>query len=44
MLVPNYSLIRDVDSLGTRNPNEDEYEMSFVLMMGMRMDMEMDQT
>jgi hypothetical protein len=44
MLVPSYPLIGDVDPLGTRNPNGDEYEMSFVPMMDMEMSMEMDQT
>jgi hypothetical protein len=44
MLVPSYPLIGDGDPLGTRNPNEDGYEMSFVPMMGMRIDLGMDQT
>jgi hypothetical protein len=44
MLVPSYSLIGDEDPLGTRNPNEDGYVMSFVPMMGMYMGMEMYQT
>jgi hypothetical protein len=44
MLVPSYSLIGDGDSLGTRNPNGDGYEMSFVPMMGMGMGMEIYQT
>jgi hypothetical protein len=38
MLVPIYPLIRDGDPLGTRNPNEDEFGMSFAPMMDMRMD------
>jgi hypothetical protein len=44
MLVPSYSLIGDGDPLGTRNPNGDGYEMSFVPMMGMGMSMGMYQT
>jgi hypothetical protein len=44
MLVPSYPLIGDVDPLGTRNPNEDEYEMSFAPMMCMGMGMGIDQT
>jgi hypothetical protein len=44
MLVPSYPLIGDDDSSGTRNPNVDGYEMSFVPMMGMGMGMGMDQT
>jgi hypothetical protein len=41
MLVPSYPLIEvgDGDPLGTRNPNGDEYRMSFVSMMGMDMGM-----
>jgi hypothetical protein len=38
MLVPSYPSIGDGDPLETRNSNEDEYVMSFVPMMGMRMD------
>jgi hypothetical protein len=44
MLVRSYPLIGDEDPLGTRNPNGDGYEISFVPMMGMRMCMGMDQT
>jgi hypothetical protein len=44
MLVPSYSLIRDGDPLGTRNPNGDGYEMIFVPMMGIGMGMAMYQT
>jgi hypothetical protein len=44
MLVPSYPLIGDEDSLGTRNLNENGYEMSFVPMMGIEMGMGMNQT
>jgi hypothetical protein len=44
MLVHSYPLIEDVDPLETRNPNENEYEMIFVPIMGMSMRMRMDQT
>jgi hypothetical protein len=37
MLVPSYPLIEDGDSLGTRKPNGDEYEMSFIPIMDMGM-------
>jgi hypothetical protein len=36
--VPEHALIGDGDPLGTQNPNEDEYEMNFAPIMGMRMD------
>jgi hypothetical protein len=43
MLVPDYPLIGDGDPLGTRNPNRDRYEMSFVPMIDMSMSTRMDQ-
>jgi hypothetical protein len=39
MLVPSYFLVGDGDPLGTQNPNENGYVMSFVPMMGMSMRM-----
>jgi hypothetical protein len=44
MLVPSYPLIGDEDPLGTRNPNENVYGMSFITMIDMGMGMRMDQT
>jgi hypothetical protein len=44
MLVPSYPLIRDEYPLGTRNPNGDGYEKSFAPMIGMKMNMVIDQT
>jgi hypothetical protein len=44
MLVTSYPSIGNGGPLGTRNPNEDGYEMSFAPMIGMGMGMRMDQT
>jgi hypothetical protein len=44
MLVPSYPLIRDEDTLGIWNPNEDVYGMSFALIMSMKIGMRTDQT